>query len=249
MLSGVVFDLDGVIVDSHPVHKRAWRSFFASVGKEVSDSDLDFILEGRRRKDILIHFLGELSDAELQEYGSKKDEFYRMECETLEPVSGCVELIKRVSNAGLCLGVATSASRARASWTLEELKIAEYFDVVVTGDDVVQSKPDPTIYRLAAQGLCLSPERLVAVEDSVCGVRAAKSAGLRCLGIAAPTKIDELTAAGADRVLLNLAGLSIRDLEEMFSYLAQTGSTSGTIATPAEAPLPESEVPADSVDS
>src|ERR1700746_3683034 len=72
MLNGVVFDLDGVIVDSHPLHKHAWRAFLASVGKEVSDADLDFIFEGRKRREILIHFLGELSDSDIQRFGNKK---------------------------------------------------------------------------------------------------------------------------------------------------------------------------------
>src|ERR1700758_1272851 len=164
MLSGVVFDLDGVIVDSHPVHKQAWRMFLASLGRSVSESDLDYIFEGHRRREILVHFLGELSESEIEEYGSQKDEFFRQACSLPEPVAGSIELIKRLQKASLCVAVATSASRQRAHWTLEQLKIADYFEVVVTGDDVVQSKPDPAIYRLAAQRLSISPERLFAVE-------------------------------------------------------------------------------------
>jgi HAD superfamily hydrolase (TIGR01509 family) len=217
MFTGVVFDLDGVIVDSHPLHKRAWRTFLASVGKDVSEADLDFIFEGRRRQEILIHFLGELSDTEILEYGNKKDEFYREACAVLEPVAGSVEFIKQLEKVGLRIAVATSASRQRARWTLQQLKIADYFEVVVTGDDVAQSKPDPTIYRLAAQGLSISPEYLFAIEDSVCGVRSAKSAGLRCLGIAVGTNVHPLILAGAERVFPNLVDLAIRDLEEVFS--------------------------------
>jgi len=216
MFSGVVFDLDGVIVDSHPLHKRAWRGFLASVGKQVSESDLDFILEGRRRRDILIHFLGALSDTEVQQYGDKKDEYFRQASSELEPVPGIVEFIRTVKKGGLRLAVATSASRQRAQWTLQQLKIADYFEVVVTGDDVVQSKPDPTIYRLAAQRLEVSPERLFAIEDSVCGVRSAKSAGLRCLGIATGQNVHPLIMSGADRVVSTLVDLSLRDLEEVF---------------------------------
>jgi beta-phosphoglucomutase len=217
MLSGVVFDLDGVIVDSHPLHKRAWRAFLASVGKQVSEQDLDFIFEGRRRRDILIHFLGELSDTEIQGYGNKKDEYFRQAASELEPVPGTVEFIRTVKKAELRLAVATSASRQRAQWTLQQLNIADYFEVLVTGDDVVQSKPDPTIYRLAAQRLGVSPERLFAIEDSVCGVRSAKSAGLPCIGIATGRNVHPLILSGADRVVSTLVDLSLRDLEEVFS--------------------------------
>lgn len=216
MFSGVVFDLDGVIVDSHSLHKQAWRAFLCSVGKNVSESDLNFILEGRRRRDILIHFLGDISETEIQEYGNKKDEYFRQGSSELEPVPGTVEFIGKVRTTGLRLAVATSASRHRAQWTLEQLKIADCFEIVVTGDDVVQSKPDPAIYQLAAQRLSISPEFLFAVEDSVCGVRSAKSAGLRCLGIGLEKDVHPLLQAGADRVFPNLVDLSISDLEEVF---------------------------------
>jgi beta-phosphoglucomutase len=226
MFSGVVFDLDGVIVDSHPLHKRAWRTFLASVGKDVSEADLDFIFEGRRRQDILIHFLGELSDTEILEYGNKKDEFYREACTVLEPVAGSIEFIRQLGKAGFRIAVATSASRQRARWTLQQLKIADYFEVIVTGDDVAQSKPDPTIYRLAAQRLSIPPEYLFAIEDSICGVRSAKSAGLRCLGMARGTNVRALILAGADRVFPNLVDLAIRDLEEVFSVDPRMGRPS-----------------------
>ena len=70
VIRGVVFDLDGVIVDSHPIHKQAWRAFLASLGREVAESDLDFILEGRGRREILVHFLGDLTDSDVREYGN-----------------------------------------------------------------------------------------------------------------------------------------------------------------------------------
>ena len=128
---GVVFDLDGVIVDSHPLHKQDWRSFLAYLGKEVSEADLDFIFEGRKRREILIHFLGELSFSDIQRYGNKKDEFFRQASTDLKPISGTVEFIKDVGQVGLPMAVATSASRQRAHWTLEQLELAECFGVVV----------------------------------------------------------------------------------------------------------------------
>ena len=213
MFQGAVFDLDGVIVNSHPLHKRAWRRFLSSLGKKVPESDLDFILEGRRRRDILIHFLGDLSDSEIQEYGNKKDDFFRQACADLEPMPGAVEFIRNLNDSGLRIALATSASRQRARWTLQQLKIAEYFAVVVTGDDVIDSKPDPAIYRLAAERLFLSPNHLFAVEDSVCGVRAAKSAGLACLGLALDNAACSLRRAGAEHVISDLIDVSVEDLD------------------------------------
>ena len=217
MFKGVVFDLDGVVVDSHPVHKRTWRTFLASVGREVPESDLDFILEGRTRRDILIHFLGELSDFEIQEYGNKKDELFRQASADLEPVPGSIAFIRTLEKAGLCIALATSASGQRARWTLRQLKITGHFAVVITGDDVSRSKPDPAICRFSAQRLSIAPEHLVAVEDPVCGVRAAKGAGLCCLGLAPKENATSLTLAGANRVLPTLVDVSVGDLEELFA--------------------------------
>jgi HAD superfamily hydrolase (TIGR01509 family) len=216
MLRGVVFDLDGVIVDSHPIHKQAWRAFLASVGKQVSESDLDFIFEGRRRREILVHFLGPLSHSEIEEHGKRKDVFFQKACAALEGVPGSLEIIKEIEKAGLSIALATSASRDRARWTLQQLQISQYFRIVITGDDVVASKPDPTIYRLAAEGLAISPDCLVAVEDSICGVRAAKSAGLRCVAIAVAEDARSLISAGADRVFPDLASVSIGELQRTF---------------------------------
>jgi HAD superfamily hydrolase (TIGR01509 family) len=216
-LRGIVFDLDGVIVDSHPLHKRAWRAFLGELGREVSDADLGFILEGRCRREILVHFLGELSESEIEQYGKKKDEFFRQVSADLMPVTGSVELIQSLLNAEIELAVATSASRQRAHWTLNQLGIENCFKVVVTGDDVEKGKPDPTIYRLATEGLSLSPQFLLAVEDSLSGIYAARSAELRCLGIGVgPTK-KLMRDAGVKHVLPNLAGLSITKLKAMYS--------------------------------
>jgi len=115
------------------------------------------------------------------------------------------------------MAVATSASRQRAQWTLEKLELAEFFGVVVSGDHVALGKPDPAIYRIAAQRLSLPPNCLLAVEDSVSGVRSAVSAGLRCIGIAPAANASPLMEAGSDRVVPTLMNLSIQDLEEMFT--------------------------------
>lgn len=215
VLHGIAFDLDGVIVDSHPIHKRAWQAFLASVGREVSESDLEYIFEGRKRQEILIHFLGDLSESEVRDYGDRKDKFFRQFSEVPEPVAGSIEFINGLRKTGLRLAVATSASRQRARWTLEQLRIMHHFEVLVTGEDVEQCKPDPAIYKLAAQRLSIAPESVLGIEDSVCGVRSAKAAGLLCVGIGSGSNILALISAGADCVFPNLVDRSITDLEEL----------------------------------
>src|SRR6266404_1113600 len=95
-MKGAIFDLDGVLVDSHPVHFRAWIRLLRSIGTSVKDHDLTFILEGRKREEILQHFLGELTDGQLEHYGQQKDLFFREECNDIETVSGVREFLQNL---------------------------------------------------------------------------------------------------------------------------------------------------------
>ena len=196
-IRGVVFDMDGVIIDSHPAHRRAWKQFLQSVGMEASDGELEFILDGHKREEILRHFLGDLSAEQVRDYGNRKDEMLRRLGNGVHPIDGVVDFLLALRKAGLKTALATSAGRTRTLGTLSELGIAQCFDTIVTGDEVPVGKPDPCIYRVAAERLRENPEELVAFEDAASGVKAATGAGLHCIGVAPPSHADRLRAAGA----------------------------------------------------
>lgn len=217
MLEGVIFDLDGVIVDSHPAHKRAWKTFFRSIGKEVSDHDLGFVLEGRKREDILRHFLGDLSEEQVRHYGAKKEALFRDSVQELKTIHGLPDFLEQLESAGLPFALASSASRSRAEYMLAGLGLRPRFRVIITGDDVSKGKPDPAIFRLAANGLGMSPERLLVCEDAVSGVEAAKTAGMKCLAIAANGRGPLLKKAGADMVVPDFSTTKLDDLRSLFA--------------------------------
>ena len=212
-LQGVIFDMDGVLVDSHGVHRRAWRLFFQTLGHDVPESELDFILDGRKRGDILRHFLGNCPDTELEELGRRKDCIFRQMRLEIAPVPGAVRFVRELRRSGATLALATSASRSRARSTLSELGLLTSFAEVVTGEDVLLGKPDPGIYRLARKRMGIACERLLAVEDAISGIRAAIGAGLRCVGVASHETPEKLTAAGAAHVVLDFETVSLQELE------------------------------------
>lgn len=214
-IRGVVFDMDGVIVDSHPTHRSAWKQFLASVGREATEEELDFILDGRKREEILRHFLGELSPQELREYGNRKDEMLRRLGNGIHPIEGVLEFLAELRLAGFKTGVATSAGKTRTQGTLSELGVRHCFDVVLTGDEVAAGKPDPSIYQMAARRLGEAPELLLAIEDASSGVRAAVGAGLRCIGIGPEPRARKLRAAGAMLVVPNFRSLSVDQLSRL----------------------------------
>lgn len=215
-LRGVVFDMDGVIIDSHPAHRLAWKIFFESVGRETRDEELDFILEGYKRAEILKHFLGELDQEQIVAYGDRKDELLQKHIDVVQPMPGVVEFLTHLSEAGIPRAVATSASRCRTFGTLEELGLARCFHTIVTGDDVAAGKPDPAIYQLAAKRLRESPDRLLAVEDAASGVKSARAAGMQCVGVAHAGRAPLLQAAGADFVIQDFRSCSLGQLEAYF---------------------------------
>ena len=120
-----------------------------------------------------------------------------------------------MKQAGLKAAVATSGGAARTRGTLRDMGLAEYFDAVVTGDEVMVGKPDPSIYRLAAERLGEDPCDLLAIEDAASGVQAATGAGMRCVGIAADGRADKLRAVGARPVVPNFRSLSLADLNQL----------------------------------
>lgn len=226
MLQAIIFDLDGVIVDSHPLHQQAWKTFFRSLGKEVPDHQLSFVLEGRKREDILRHFLGDLSEDQVKYYGARKEALFRDSGQELKTIQGLPEFLDRLEAAALSLALASSASRSRALYTLERLDLKRRFRVIVTGDDVAKGKPDPAIFHLAAQGLNVAPENIMVCEDAVCGVAAAKEAGMKCLAIAANGRGPLLKKAGADCVIPDFTSARLDDLRGLFAT-SQLQSGSG----------------------
>lgn len=213
---GVIFDMDGVLIDSHPVHKKVWAKFLASLSVPVSDRELEFVLDGRKREDILRHFLGDLSPEQVREYGQRKNELLKESEEELRTISGVVEFLEMLETAGIRMAVATSASTDRAHDILAQLGILPRFSAVVTGNDVARGKPDPEIFVQAANQLNLGPRNLLVVEDAVSGVKAAKSAGMKCLGIAADGRREKLRDAGADRVIPDYRRISVAQVQQLF---------------------------------
>ncbi|HSK45017.1 MAG TPA: HAD family phosphatase, partial [Candidatus Binatia bacterium] len=185
MLGGVIFDFDGVIVDSHAAHMQAWKAFLHAKGKALGDAELSFVREGAKREEILRHFLGELTPEQVASYGAEKDKLFQPAAGEVNLVPGFVEFLCQLEAAQLPSAVATSGSRRRVERALDTFNLRNRFRVVVTGDDVPQGKPDPALFLTSARALQVDTNRLLVCEDAVAGVVAAKRAGLKCMGIAA----------------------------------------------------------------
>lgn len=216
MLRGVIFDFDGVIVDSHAVHIRAWQKFLETMGRIACEEELQFVLDGRKRDDILRHFLGEIDCDRLTELGHRKEQLFREEAAYVQTVGGLLGFLENLVEEHVALGIASSGSRTRVDFLLDRLGLKRHFRVVVTGDEVEQGKPDPAVFLRAAQEMALDPAELLVFEDALSGVKAARSAGMICVGIAPADRTSILLNAGADHVLPDFRGLSYSKIQELF---------------------------------
>jgi HAD superfamily hydrolase (TIGR01509 family) len=195
----VVFDMDGVLIDSHPVHLAAWREFLQLQKIDFTESDLNFILEGRTRSEILRHFLGDLSEAEIAR---------GIEAE-IRPVPGVLPFLRQLEHLGVSKAVATSASEIRTASTIERLGLGGFFDAVVTSADVEAGKPHPRVYQLACERMNVLPGDALAFDDAPSGVQSARSAGLRCIGVSNNGLTRALLDAGAEQVIPSFIGFGL----------------------------------------
>ena len=187
----LIFDLDGVIVDSMPVHELAWRRYLESLG--FDGSDIPSRMHGRRNDEIVRDFLGETMDQHaVLAHGAAKERVFRdLLRERLREslVAGIAEWLDRVEGAPIAL--ATNAERANIDFTLDGTGLRRYFDVIVDGSEVSRPKPAPDVYLRAAELLGISPRDCIVFEDSPVGVAAAVAAGMRVVGVRThPSPLD-----------------------------------------------------------
>lgn len=229
MLNGVIFDLDGVVIDSHPIHRRAWLRFLDSLGISIADGQLEFVTQGGKREDILRHFLGPLTDEQVKDYGRRKEALFREEALEIQPIAGLGELLAALEEAGVQIGLASCGSQMRVHYVLDRLGWTHRFKCILTGDDVAHGKPDPTIFLKAAEKLQVACKDSVVVEDAVPGVQAAVAAGMKAIGVASNGATRDLLAAGAARVISNFMCFSVADMTKLFDSETNVGCAPATL--------------------
>jgi beta-phosphoglucomutase len=217
MLAGIIFDFDGVIVDSHPIHIEAWKALFSAMGKAVEDEELAFVMEGAKREEILRRFLGDMTPEQMELYGAEKERLYQARASELKLVCGVAEFLQQADVAAVPIAVATSGSRNRVDRTLEAFGLLSRFHAIVTAEDVARGKPDPALFNLAAQRLDVVADQILVCEDAVAGVYAARAAGMKCLAIAANGRRKLLQEAGADLVIEDFTQTGLEDVKRIFA--------------------------------
>ena len=202
VLSGIIFDMDGVLVDSEPLHSKSWDLVLREFGIHFAPDWFDPWI-GVPDKDLAFYLVGEL-DVPVDAGGllaRKRGRYRQLVDAELVAFPGIMEGIRRLSP--MPMAVATSSRRPDVDRGLAKVGLGGLFNAIVTIDDVAAGKPDPEPYRLAAQRLGLAPSTCVALEDSPAGVRSAVTAG--CMTIGIRSSHPDQALAGAHRIVATVA--------------------------------------------
>lgn len=176
----VIFDMDGVLVDSYRAHWQSWQFMADELGKGLTEAQFASTF-GRTSREIIATHWGDdcLTPVAIAEFDRRKEALYReIVAKDFPAMDGATELIKSLKSAGFRLAVGSSGPPENVALAVERLGAERFFDTLVTGRDVTRGKPDPQVFLLAAERLKVSPANCAVIEDAPVGIAAANAAGM-----------------------------------------------------------------------
>jgi beta-phosphoglucomutase family hydrolase len=192
---GVIWDMDGVLVDTGEFHFQAWSRALPEYGITFT-RQLFRATFGMNNAGILSVLLGQTPAPELlAEISDRKEQLFRQAVRgRVQPLPGVLAWLERLKAAGMGQAIASSAPPANIDALVDELGLRDYFDAIASGFDL-PGKPDPALFLKVARLIGVPPERCVVVEDAVAGVEAARRAGMKCIAVTTTNPVHALKAA------------------------------------------------------
>jgi beta-phosphoglucomutase family hydrolase len=214
---GAIFDWDGVVIDSSAHHEKSWELLALETGRTLPEGHFKRGF-GKKNQLIIPEILAWSNDPEEIEWlGDRKEELYRQLVGEggMTVLPGSRELLAALKEAGIPRAVGSSTSRTNLEAIFISTGLGEFFDVVVSAEDVINGKPAPDVFLKAAQLLGVAPERCVVFEDALFGIEAARRAGMKVIAVATTNPLELL--CHADRAVQTLNEISVEELQSLFS--------------------------------
>lgn len=217
----IIFDMDGVLIDSEPLHYEFEQKIFNSLGIVVS-SELheSFVGTTSRTMWSIIKKTFNLTDTVSYLIESERSGFlnFLKSQKSIVSIQGVSDFIETLSHSGFQLAIASSSPHEQINFILDKCNIDKYFPVKISGDDVINGKPDPDIFLLAAKTANCRPDNCIVIEDSTNGIRAAVKAGMKCIGYINPGSGNQDLAA-SNLTIDNFNSLTPALIEDLFSIV------------------------------
>ncbi len=222
---GVIFDMDGVLIDSFDPHRRSWQEMARRHGVEMTDRQFAETF-GRTSRDIIRHFWGDaVTDEQVRRMDECKEAIFRdMLRERLPVMPGAPRLIDDLAAHGFKLGVGSSGPPENVNLVVDALGLAGRLAGIVTGMDVTRGKPDPQVFLLTADRMGIDPRRCAVIEDAVHGITAARQAGAKAIALTGTAPREAFT--GADLVVDSLNDLSAQRIASLVDSPDRSGQQS-----------------------
>lgn len=212
-LETAIFDLDGVVVNTVPLHFQAWKRMFNEYGHDFTFEDYKQKVDGIPRFDGARAILTELSEDEVHAAGDKKQGYFRelLDAADIPRYDSTIKLIDDLLAAGIKVAVISSSKNC--PHILKKIGLYDRLNAVISGSDITKGKPDPQIFLMAAERVGTDPANCVVFEDAVLGVEAAKNGNMKCVGL---DRYDEPgRLAKADVVVKDAAEVTVDNLREL----------------------------------
>jgi beta-phosphoglucomutase len=216
-IEGIIFDLDGVIVDTAVYHYRAWKKLADEMGFPFTEDDNER-LKGVSRMESLRILLEigkkDLSEEEKKKLAEKKNKIYVESISGMgkeEILPGVMSFIQELKKEEIPFSLGSASKNAPL--ILKNIELYDSFDAIVDGNDVAKAKPDPQVFLLGAEKLQVDPEACIVFEDAQSGIEAAKAAGMFAVAVGEKAKLD-----GADYYINTMENLTLSDLKKAAAH-------------------------------
>lgn len=219
MLTALLFDLDGTLANTDPIHFQTWKEIFRESDLEIDRPFYEKNFSGRTNAAILKDLLPHLSIKESRQLGNQKEAAFRRRATgELQPLAGLTEILAWTNERQLKQALVTNAPPENAEFMLQVLGLTHQFETVVLAETLERAKPDPLAYQVGLDRLGVTANCAIAFEDSPSGIRSAVGAGILTVGIASTHLPEELYAVGATLVVPDF---SDRALYEFLNHTFQ----------------------------
>ncbi len=217
MYKAILFDMDGVIIDSEPVRQMLEKQLFKKLGIDVTDQEhqsyvgttSEGMWHGIKNNHEIPHSVEELVEMEQSNYLNHLEKHNDQ-----HPMPGVIDLIKNLHENGMTLVVASSACMKNIEIVVKKFELEKYFTKLVSGEEVPKGKPAPDVFLEAAKRINMTPKECVVIEDAMNGVIAAKAAGMKCVGISSPHRVPQ-DLSKADLIITSPKEINFKKLQSI----------------------------------